>query len=81
MGKLVKMAWRNVWRNRRRTVIAVIATALGLALMLFFDGLMDGAKQATTLGGDVVCTVRVDLAEQPPELRWGMSTKVEIATD
>jgi ABC-type lipoprotein release transport system permease subunit len=40
------MAWRNVWRNRRRTLIAVIAIALGLALMLFFDGLMGGAKHA-----------------------------------
>ena len=46
MGKLLKMAWRNVWRNRRRTVIAVIAIALGLALMLFFDGLLGGTKQA-----------------------------------
>jgi ABC-type lipoprotein release transport system permease subunit len=40
------MAWRNVWRNRRRTVIAVVAIALGLALMLFFDGMLGGAKQA-----------------------------------
>jgi ABC-type lipoprotein release transport system permease subunit len=46
MGKLLRMAWRNVWRNRRRTVIAVIAIALGLTLMLFFDGLLGGAKQA-----------------------------------
>jgi ABC-type lipoprotein release transport system permease subunit len=46
MGKLLRMAWRNVWRNRRRTLIAVIAIALGLTLMLFFDGLMGGAKQA-----------------------------------
>jgi ABC-type lipoprotein release transport system permease subunit len=46
VGKLIRMAWRNVWRNRRRTVIAVIAIALGLVLMLFFDGLLGGAKQA-----------------------------------
>jgi putative ABC transport system permease protein len=46
MGKLITIAWRNVWRNRRRTVIAVIAIALGLALMLFFDGILGGAKQA-----------------------------------
>jgi len=46
MGKLFRVAWRNVWRNRRRTVIAVVAIALGLALMLFFDGLLGGAKQA-----------------------------------
>jgi ABC-type lipoprotein release transport system permease subunit len=46
MGKLLKMAWRNVWRNRRRTIIGVVAIALGLALMLFFDGMLGGAKQA-----------------------------------
>ena len=46
MGRLATIAWRNVWRNRRRTVIAVIAIALALALMLFFDGLLGGAKQA-----------------------------------
>ncbi len=46
MGKLLRMAWRNVWRNRRRTVIAVIAISLGLALMVFFDGFIAGSKQS-----------------------------------
>jgi ABC-type lipoprotein release transport system permease subunit len=40
------MAWRNVWRNWRRTVIAVIAIALGLALMLIFDGMLGGMDEA-----------------------------------
>jgi len=46
MGKLLRMAWRNVWRHSRRTVIVLIATALGLAFLLFFDGLFGGSKQA-----------------------------------
>jgi len=46
MGKLLRMAWRNVWRHGRRTVIVLIATALGLAFLLFFDGLFGGSKQA-----------------------------------
>ena len=46
MGKLIRMAWRNVWRNWRRTVIAVIAIALGLAFLIFFDGMMGGASDA-----------------------------------
>jgi HlyD family secretion protein len=37
--------------------------------------------QAELLGGDVVYRVVIELDEQPPGLRWGMSVEVEIATD
>jgi ABC-type lipoprotein release transport system permease subunit len=40
------MAWRNVWRNWRRTVIALIAIALGLTLILVFDGMLGGMDQS-----------------------------------
>jgi ABC-type lipoprotein release transport system permease subunit len=46
MGKLLKMAWRNVWRNWRRTVIAGIAIALGLAFILLYDGMLGGMNEA-----------------------------------
>jgi multidrug efflux pump subunit AcrA (membrane-fusion protein) len=36
------------------------------------------ALQSTTLGGDVVYAVTLDLAEQPAGLRWGMSVKVDL---
>jgi multidrug resistance efflux pump len=39
------------------------------------------AAQADMIGGDVVYAVVVELDEQPPGLRWGMSVEVEIATD
>jgi ABC-type lipoprotein release transport system permease subunit len=52
MGKLLRMSWRNVWRNWRRTVIAVIAISLGLVFLLIFDGMMGGAEQA--MYGNVV---------------------------
>jgi multidrug efflux pump subunit AcrA (membrane-fusion protein) len=38
------------------------------------------ASQATTVGGDVVFKVVVELDEQLPGLRWGMSADVEIDT-
>jgi multidrug efflux pump subunit AcrA (membrane-fusion protein) len=41
---------------------------------------IDIASHATTVGGDVVYTVVIELEEQPPGLRWGMSVEVEIAT-
>jgi ABC-type lipoprotein release transport system permease subunit len=46
MGMFLKLAWRNLWRNWRRTVIAVIAISLGLAMLLFFDGILGGSTQA-----------------------------------
>jgi ABC-type lipoprotein release transport system permease subunit len=46
MGKLLIMAWRNVWRNWRRTVIAGIAIALGLTFILMFDGFLGGMNEA-----------------------------------
>ena len=46
MGKLLRMAWRNVWRNWRRTLIAVIAIGLGLMALIFLDGTIAGFQQA-----------------------------------
>ncbi len=36
------------------------------------------ALQSTTAGGDVVYPLTIELGEQPPELRWGMSVDVEV---
>ena len=39
---LVKTAWRNVRRNRRRTRVTVAAMSLALAVMIGYSGLIDG---------------------------------------
>jgi ABC-type lipoprotein release transport system permease subunit len=46
MIKLIALAWRNMWRNWRRTVIALTAMVLGLTLLIFFDGMIKGSDQA-----------------------------------
>ena len=46
MGQTFKLAWRNMWRNWRRTTIAVVAIVLGLILLLMFDGVLQGSDQA-----------------------------------
>ncbi|MBK8047209.1 MAG: ABC transporter permease [Anaerolineales bacterium] len=46
MSGALKMAWRNMWRNWRRTAIALVAIVLGLILLLFMDGLIKGSDQA-----------------------------------
>lgn len=46
MEKFTILAWRNMWRNWRRTAIALVAIVLGLILLLFFDGFIRGSDQA-----------------------------------
>lgn len=66
----------------------VARVELGQAVSVYVEPLgepIDGrvtsiAPRATTVGGDVVYTVCVELDGQPPSLRWGMSVEVEIDT-
>lgn len=46
MQKAFILAWRNMWRNWRRTAIALVAIVLGVILLLFFDGMIKGSDQA-----------------------------------
>lgn len=46
MSKYFKMAWRNTWRNWRRTFIATIAIVLGMILLIFMDATIKGSDQA-----------------------------------
>jgi ABC-type lipoprotein release transport system permease subunit len=46
MRTLATLAWRNMWRNWRRTAIAMTAIVLGMVLLLFVDGLILGSDQA-----------------------------------
>ena len=40
-ANLPKMAWRNLWRNRRRTIITLSGFAFGILLAVIFIGLGD----------------------------------------
>jgi ABC-type lipoprotein release transport system permease subunit len=59
MKLYLRLAWRNIWRHKRRTVIIVLAMSLSLALMMFYDGLMNGFTDAIygnavkVLGGNI----------------------------
>ena len=46
MRGLVSLAWRNLWRNWRRTAIALVAIVLGLMLLLLMDGFIQGSDRA-----------------------------------
>lgn len=45
MKFFLKLAWKNVFRNKRRTIIASIAIGIGLASLIVTDGIMIGMKK------------------------------------
>ena len=58
-GLFLRLAWRNLWRHRRRTVIVVVAIGGTMALMMWYDGLVGGFNEAIygnairVLGGNI----------------------------
>jgi ABC-type lipoprotein release transport system permease subunit len=59
MKLYLRLAWRNIWRHKRRTIIIVLAMSLTLSLMMWYDGLMNGFTDAIygnavkVLGGNI----------------------------
>jgi ABC-type lipoprotein release transport system permease subunit len=59
MKLYLRLAWRNIWRNRRRTLIIFISIAFTMALMMWYDGIVAGFENAIygnaikVLGGNI----------------------------
>lgn len=55
----LRLAWRNVWRQRRRTFLIAIGMGVTMTLLVFYDGLIGGFEQAIygnaiqLLGGNI----------------------------
>jgi HlyD family secretion protein len=68
--------------------LAVTRVKIGQPVEVFIEALnekfegrvVDIALFSSTLGGDVVFTVTIELKQQPQGLRWGMSADVTIET-
>ena len=59
MSLYLRIAWRNVWRQRRRTLLITGAMGAMMALLVLYDGMIGGFEQAIygnaiqLLGGNV----------------------------
>ncbi len=59
MQLYLRLAWRNVWRQRRRTLIIALAMGVIMSLLVLYDGLIGGFEQAIygnaiqLLGGNI----------------------------
>ena len=43
MKTFIKIAWRNIWRNKYRTTITLLGISLGLTSLIFIRSFIDGA--------------------------------------
>ena len=59
MSLFLRIAWRNVWRQRRRTLLIAGAMGVMMMMLVFYDGLIGGFEQAIygnaiqLLGGNI----------------------------
>ncbi len=42
MKTLIKLGWRNLWRNKRRSLVVISSVAIGIFFMIFSMGFMNG---------------------------------------
>ena len=75
MFQLIKMAYRNLNRNRRRSILSALAVSFGLALLLFMaamvQGEMQGAMQTSIALQSGNLQVRAaSYVEEKSSLKW-----------
>ena len=60
-----RIAWRNLWRNRRRTTLALAAIGLSVALVLVYDGVLrwESDWMLDTITGPMLGHVQVHAPE------------------
>jgi ABC-type lipoprotein release transport system permease subunit len=84
---LAKMAWRNMWRNRRRTLVTLSGIVFGVLLAVLFTGLGDSTysnmiNMAARLGGGHVSLQHpeaLERGEAPKRSIAGVARKVRLA--
>ena len=75
---LMRLAWRNLWRNHRRTLIMLLAVMLGTWAMIFMTALMRG--MVSQMVGDGISALPGHVQVHHPDYRDDPSVANLIAT-
>ncbi len=81
---LVKMAWRNLWRSKRRTLLTLSGIAFGVFLSVLFTAMQDRSfadmiDTAAKLGGGHVVVQHAEYIDTPTLTRSVQDTEAVIA--
>ena len=78
MKAIALLAWRNLWRNRRRTALTVGGVAFAAAILIFFQSIQFSAFDASIASTSHVLTGHLQLQRNDyldrPELKRSFST-------
>jgi putative ABC transport system ATP-binding protein len=73
---IARLAWRSIWRNRRRTAITVTSIGIGLAMAVFFIAFAEGVYAQLT---DSVARMQAGhVTIEPPEYRRAPNTDLFV---
>jgi len=84
LSMLLMLAWRNVWRHRRRTLITLSSIAIGFGLAVLFIGIGDGSHNSMIRNaiklGDGHITIQPESYLQAPANYKYISDGVTLST-
>lgn len=81
MRLYLRLAWRNIWRHKRRTLIVVLSIALSLSMMMMYDGLVIGFQDAIYANAVKILGGNIQVHAEGYKLKTGSKSLLPLPDD